>query len=58
MEEVFILYNRQVCIKRVFILIEQYNILYMDCHGAVASVRDSHTVDLSSIPVRLVVASW
>ena len=29
----------------------------MDCHGAVASVRHSHTVDLSSIPVRLVVAS-
>ena len=30
----------------------------LDCRGAVASVRDSYTVDLSSIPVRLVVASW
>ena len=30
----------------------------VDCCGAVASVRDSNTVDLSSFPVRLVVASW
>ena len=29
----------------------------VDCRGAVASVRDSCTDDLSSIPVRLVVAS-
>ena len=31
---------------------------YVDCRGAVASVRDSYTDDPSSIPVRLVVASW
>ena len=29
-----------------------------DCRGAVASVRDSYTDDPSSIPLRLVVASW
>ena len=27
---------------------------FVDCRGAVASVRESHTVDLSSIPVRLI----
>ena len=30
----------------------------VDCRGAVARVRDSYTDDPSSIPVRLVVASW
>ena len=30
----------------------------LDCRGGVASVRDSYTDDPSSIPVRLVVASW
>ena len=29
----------------------------VDCHGIVASVRDSHTVDPSLIPIRLVLAS-
>ena len=31
---------------------------FVDCSSTVASVRDSHTVDLSLIPVRLAVASW
>ena len=30
----------------------------VDCLGAVASVQDSHTVDPSSTPIQLVVASW
>ena len=36
----------------------QLSYQYLDCRGAVARVRDSHTDDPSSIPVRLVVASW
>ena len=44
----------------LFNMIFKYNIniTIVDCRGAVARVRDSYTDDPSSIPVRLVVASW
>ena len=44
--------------KNPFKTLPIWTIPTVDCCGAVASVRDSYTDDPSSIPVRLVVASW
>ena len=48
----------QQCQNGIFEKMCQTTTVPVDCHGAVASVRDSYTDNPSSIPVRLVVASW
>ena len=54
MHHYHVVHLRNLISKVVFICFESFS---LDYFGAVATVRDSHTDDPSSIPVRSVVAS-